>query len=146
MLPEAGIVQKIDKFTFFWADPATIEGTLFHHRTWDHLLHVWCHCPPLHVNLQCSRNICEIEKSNFVLGDYSPSQGLSRRVVLHELTLRTRNDLMLRLWFVNFLVTMANSDPNSTLTFYGCLLGAKMGLMTLLTARQRMVKKVNGHK
>ena len=38
--------------------------------------------------------------------------------------------------------TMANPDLNSTLAFHGCLLGAKMGLMTLLTARQRMLKKV----
>ena len=37
---------------------------------------------------------------------------------------------------------MVNPDLTNTLAFYGCLLGAKMGLMTLLTARQRLVKKV----
>ena len=44
------------------------------------------------------------------------------------------------------LLAMANPDLNCTLAFHGCLLGAKMGLMTLLTARQRMVKKVMWHK
>ena len=41
--------------------------------------------------------------------------------------------------------TMANPELVRTLAFYGGLLSAKTGLMSLLTVRHRIKKKVRGH-